>query len=67
MSRHNIFAHTSPGCFQPEYISINREEDGQVTITVRNRRKENFDCGETAEITLSIEEARKLKEALCNL
>jgi len=31
----NIFAYTAPGSEYPGYVSINREPDGNVTITVR--------------------------------
>lgn len=37
MNRKNIFAFTEPGNEFPGYISINREENGDVSVTVRMR------------------------------
>jgi hypothetical protein len=31
----NLFAHTAPGAAYPGYVSINREESGDVSFTVR--------------------------------
>lgn len=33
--RENLFAYTPPGVAPPPYISINREEDGTISLTVR--------------------------------
>jgi len=35
MSRENIAAYTAPGTTYPEYVSVNKEEDGRVSVTVR--------------------------------
>lgn len=35
MERKNIFAHTEPGNDYPAYISINRQEGGSFSVTVR--------------------------------
>lgn len=41
MTRRCIFAYTKPDeDYYPEYISINREEDGRITVTVRGPRRE---------------------------
>lgn len=42
MSLHNIFAHTEPTPTEgfPAYVSINRDEQGRHTITVRSRGNE---------------------------
>ena len=34
---HNLYAHTEPGHEYPAYVSINRDEHGKHTITVRSR------------------------------
>lgn len=33
--RENLFAYTAPGIEMPGYVSINREENGDVSVTVR--------------------------------
>lgn len=33
---HNLFAYTSPNNNYPGYVSINRKENGDVSITVRS-------------------------------
>lgn len=43
--RENIFAHTPPGADMPPYISINREENGNVSITVRSPKELGSGCG----------------------
>jgi hypothetical protein len=53
MSRENLFAYTTPGSFYPSFLSINREENGNVSVTVRSEAKEDGRCGDTAVIELS--------------
>lgn len=36
MTRHNLAAYTPAGASYPAYISINAEDDGRVSITVRS-------------------------------
>lgn len=41
MTRRCIFAYTKPDeNYYPEFLSINREEDGRLTVTVRGPRRE---------------------------
>ena len=54
----NIFAFTPPGA-NPPYISVNEGADGAVSITVRSAL-----TSVTAEIELSVTEARSLGESL---
>lgn len=35
--QHNIHAYTEPGSDYPAYISINRDDAGRHTVTVRSR------------------------------
>lgn len=35
VKRHNIAAYTEPTPTMPGYVSINKEENGSVTVTVR--------------------------------
>ena len=35
--RTNLYAYTEPQGSFPAYVSVNREEDGRVTMTVRER------------------------------
>lgn len=35
--RTNLYAYTEPQGSFPAYVSVNREEDGRVTLTVRER------------------------------
>jgi hypothetical protein len=41
----NLFAYTAPGADYPEYISINREDDGRITITVRGPKRKPGELG----------------------
>lgn len=50
--RRNLFAYTVPGSNYPEYISINKEDDGLVSVTVRSAVKLEGACGETSVIYL---------------
>lgn len=36
----NLFAHTEPGASYPGFVSINRDENGDVVVTVRSAPKE---------------------------
>ena len=60
MTRRNIFAHTAPGTNYPEFVSINLEEDGTISVTVRNPAKPDGSCGEIAMVKLSVEESIRL-------
>jgi hypothetical protein len=48
----NIFAHTDPGCNYPQYVSVNREESGEVSLTVRSAAWGDGTCGDTATVVL---------------
>jgi len=60
----NIYAYTVAG-FNPAYISINIEDDGQKSITVRTQGDDDI-CGPTAIINLPEEELLKLAEDIKN-
>lgn len=64
--RKNLFAYTEPGASYPGFISVNKEADGSVTITVRS--SPTYDvaqsdnpplacCSPTAVIKLSMNQA----------
>lgn len=70
----NVFAYTENIPTYPEYLSINRQEDGRLTISVRgplikngiaNDKGETFDTsGVTAEMTLPQDQVNKLIDML---
>lgn len=62
--RHNVFAYTAPGVNYPQFISINREENGEVSITVRSAAWGDGTCGDVATAVLSLEEFRNLANQL---
>ncbi len=53
-------AHTAPGCHYPPYVSINREENGAVSITVRSPVSPTGECGVTACMEMSESRFREL-------
>lgn len=58
MSR-NIYAFTAlPGSYKyyPQYLSINKEDNGKVSVTVRPPEKPDGACGNTARMELTEEE-----------
>ena len=63
--RQNLFAHTQESGYQwyPEFISVNREENGSVSFTVRHKEDGGL-CGNTVSIELTPAQAANLKEAL---
>jgi len=62
----NIFAYTVPGVNYPAFVSVNRDENGGVTIIVRSKANPDGSCGPTAQITLESEELKNLAFRLCN-
>ncbi len=62
--QHNVFAYTSPGCNYPQYISVNREENGETSVIVRSAAWGDGTCGNTAAVVLSPEEFTKLARTL---
>lgn len=67
----NLYAFTATNSIYPEFISINKKEDGKVYISVRSPKK--FDSekgyevqGDIAEIELPQAEINKMIEALNN-
>jgi hypothetical protein len=62
--RRNLFAYTATGINYPEYVSVNREDNGTVSITVRNKAKEDGSCGDTASVELEASEVSDLFHAL---
>lgn len=72
-TRRCIFAYTADGALYPPFLSINREEDGRLTITVRGPRREPGTpdnpmsfvlAGREATITLPDDQALALENAL---
>lgn len=54
--RRCIFAYTAStadGSYYPEYVSINRETDGRITIHVRGPRREPGQQGNTFDFPLA--------------
>lgn len=60
--RKNIYTFTQSAPNHPSYVSINREENGNISLTVRSEHQGNFPsiCGPTGYIELSVEEFNKL-------
>lgn len=48
----NLAAYTAPGSDYPEFLSINKNEDSSVSITVRSHAKPGGHCGDTVMITV---------------
>lgn len=63
MEKENIYAYTAPGCNYPEFVSVNREENGDVKLIVRGKPKDGK-CGETVSITIDGHQALLLADAL---
>jgi len=61
MNRNNIFAFTEPGNEFPGYLSINWEENGVVSVTVRMRGNGGRDI---ATLYLSPETFAEMAEAI---
>jgi len=55
----NIYAYTAPG-LEPEFISINREDDGRITIHVRGPAKAGGGRADQAQMTLPVEQLASL-------
>jgi hypothetical protein len=67
----NVFAYTAEGALYPEYISVDRREDGNITVTVRGPKVRQvgdkyFVPGQTVAMTLPPEWLRDLTKALAN-
>ena len=62
--RENVFAYTDLGCNHPQYLSVNREDSGEISITVRAAAWGDGTCGNTATVVLSPEVTHKLAHAL---
>ena len=64
----NIYAYTPNTNPYPEFVSLNRKDNGSVTLTVREgARRGQFsdkDCGNVVEVILPEEELSRLREAL---
>ena len=56
----NVFAYTADGADYPEFISVNRQDDGRLIITVRSAGPD----GETAEMALPDDQLVDLGQAL---
>ena len=71
----NIFAYTGLAQSYPEFISVNRESDGQITVTVRSPawvgltadQNPTTDCGVTAKMTLPPDQVAALAAALAQI
>lgn len=48
----NLFAYTAFTPYYPEFVSINEEENGDVTVTVRAKCSLEGACGETISVTV---------------
>ena len=70
----NIFAHTAPGADYPEFVSINEQDDGRITVCVRGPKKMHAGAarafegpGETVDMTLPREKIAELIQSLLTL
>ena len=65
---HNIYAYTPNTNPYPEYVSLNRKDDGTITLTVREPAKpgqySDKDCGATVAVPIPRAELLRLFEAL---
>jgi hypothetical protein len=59
----NIFAYTAPGSNYPEFVSLNQQADGSITLSVRGPAIVAA-CGPQAEVTLPRRELLNLFDAL---
>lgn len=60
----NVFAYTAPGCNYPEYISLNVDEQGNLTVTVRPEPAGDGVCPQTVSIKLTPEQVKILARQL---
>ena len=70
----NIFAHTAPGASYPEFLSINEQDDGRITVCVRGPKKMHTGAaadyegpGETVDMTLPRDKVAELIQSLLAL
>lgn len=56
----NVFAHTDAGADQPQFLSVNREDDGTFTVHARSPRE----IGGQAQTSIDARLARELGLAL---
>jgi hypothetical protein len=64
MTRTNIFAFTDAGCNYPQYVSVNLEETGDVSLTVRQAVWADGTEGPTATAVLKPEQLSELTRTL---
>ena len=68
----NIFAYTSLDLTYPEYVSVNEQDDGSITIDVRGPVKQPdaehpyVQCGDTVRMTLPREQLAVLVGDIAN-
>lgn len=64
----NIYAYTANANPYPEFVSLNKQSDGTITLMVREPAKpgpySDKDCGADVTVKLSRDELLKLYEAL---
>lgn len=61
----NVYAHTAPGASYPEYISVNETDDPNLfTVSVRSPAGDDGSCGDTAQITLTMQQMEELAGAI---
>lgn len=61
MHAKNLFAHTAPGSDMPEFLSVNEEADGKISVHCRSPKEIG---GHTAMCPLDRKQARELGLAL---
>jgi len=60
----NLFAYTAPGTDFPEFLSINRQADGRITVTVRGPSRHVEGEHGWVTMTLPEHELSKLGDAI---
>ena len=60
----NLFAYTSSAANYPDFISVNRRDDGGIEIIIRSAAREDGSCGDTVCVVLTPEQVAELKRNL---
>lgn len=60
----NLFAYTAPGTNYPNYMALNRNEDGSLVLDARGPATADGKCGATIQVPVPREEAKRFIHAL---
>lgn len=61
------YAYTEPGTNFPPYVNVNRDENGQWAVIVRSPPKSDGVCGDTAQVSLTVDQAIQLADGILNV